>query len=88
MTLRQVEVFCAVARHESMKLAARELHLSHSTISGMMTMLQNDLRCDLLAQSTKRGTPLTPDGWKFFAKVALPMIQVREALQEIKRGAR
>jgi DNA-binding transcriptional LysR family regulator len=85
MTLRQVEVFCAVAKHESMKLAAREMGISLPTISGMMSQLQSSLGVDLIAVA-HRESPLTPAGRKFYAAIGPAMKKVKRTIKQVKEN--
>ena len=87
MTLRQLEVFCAVARHGSMKLACVEMKLSGGTVSLMMDQLQRDLGQDLIAQSTRNGSPLTPTGRRLFETIDPAFKTIRKAIDECKRGS-
>ena len=52
MDLRQIELFCAVAREKSFTRAAETCHVSQSAISQQVKALEGDLGCELV---TRRG---------------------------------
>lgn len=53
-TLRQLEVFLAVARFESVSQAARELHMSQSAVSGSLADLEKQFEVRLFERIGKR----------------------------------
>ena len=53
-TLRQLQVFDAVARNLSFSRAARELHLTHAAVSMQAKLLEGPGRRPLCAQPGKR----------------------------------
>jgi DNA-binding transcriptional LysR family regulator len=56
MTLRQCEVFLAVAREQSFSLAAKKMHLSQPTLSEHMAELEEELGAELFV---RRGRTVT-----------------------------
>jgi len=53
-TLRQLEVFVAVAQHESVSHAARVLAMSQSATSTALAELERQFDCQLLDRQGKR----------------------------------
>lgn len=88
MTLRQVEVFCAVAKHESIKEAAKELGITSGTISAMMSQLQDSLGRDLLTIAARKGSPLTNDGREFYRAARPGLRKIMRVMEEIKGSIR
>ncbi|MFQ5904209.1 MAG: LysR family transcriptional regulator [Candidatus Binatia bacterium] len=54
MTLHQLRIFRAVARHLNFIRAARELHLSQPSVSMQIHQLEDDLGVPLVEQVGKR----------------------------------
>ncbi|MFK0113353.1 LysR family transcriptional regulator [Streptomyces sp. NPDC091217] len=61
-TLRQLELFVAVARTGSIRAAAEELHCSASAVSAGLTELERALRTELCVRRKSRGVVLTAQG--------------------------
>lgn len=81
MEMKQLEAFCAVARHLSFSRAAKELFLSQPTISAQIAALEQKLGVQLVARTTKE-IALTPAG-RDFAVYAGNILALRDrALQE------
>lgn len=64
LPLRGIAVFEAVARHGSLKAAARELNLSPSAVSHQIRALEEDLGVELFKR-VSRGVRLSPDAAKY-----------------------
>jgi LysR family glycine cleavage system transcriptional activator len=64
LPLRGIAVFEAVARHGSLKAAARELNLSPSAVSHQIRALERELSVDLFKR-VSRGVQLSPDAAKY-----------------------
>jgi LysR family glycine cleavage system transcriptional activator len=64
LPLRGIAVFEAVARHGSLKAAARELNLSPSAVSHQIRALEETLGVDLFKR-VSRGVQLSPDAAKY-----------------------
>jgi molybdate transport repressor ModE-like protein len=77
MTLHQLKIVAAVARHGSITNAARELHISQPSVFQQVKSLEQSCGVKLYVKSGK-GIELTPEGKKFEA-------EVREILQRIER---
>jgi len=76
MTLHQLKIVAAVARHRSITNAARELHISQPSVFQQVKSLEQSCGVKLYVKSGK-GIELTPEGKKFEA-------EVREILQRIE----
>jgi DNA-binding MarR family transcriptional regulator len=61
LTLYQLEVFVAVARHLNITRAARALHVSQSAVSQQIDRLEENLRVTLIKKA-RRGIDLTEAG--------------------------
>jgi len=92
MTLRQLEVFLAIAREKSFSLAAKRIHLSQPTASEHMQELEAELGTTLF---TRRGRAiaLTEAGRVFetyAARIMSDIADARQAVTELdglKRGS-
>src|SRR5262245_38770838 len=90
MTLRQVEVFLAIAREKSVSQAARKIHLSQPTLSEHMAELQRELGVELFARHG-RSIALTEAGRVFepYARAVVSSVSgARQALAELDGLAR
>lgn len=61
MNLTQIEAFCMVAQVKSMSEGARQLHISQSSLSYQIQLLETDLGVELFTRTTK-GVELTEAG--------------------------
>src|ERR1700737_4442596 len=68
LTIRQLQVFCPVARHLSYTRAAEELGCQQPTVSALVAELERITQLTLLEQWGKR-LALTDDGRVFYAHV-------------------
>ncbi len=90
VTLRQLQIFEAVARLESFTAAARELHLTQPTVSMQVAKLADELGLELLEQVGRR-VRLTSDGRKVMQAAADILARtegLRELAQELKGEVR
>lgn len=85
-TLRQLEVFVAVAQHESVSHAARELALSQSAASTALSELERQFDCQLLDRIGKR-LKLNALGFQLLPK-AVALLDRGEEIEELLRGQR
>jgi DNA-binding transcriptional LysR family regulator len=76
MTLRQCEVFLAVAREKSFSLAAKKIHLSQPTLSEHMAELEAELGTDLFVRHG-RTVALTEAG-RVFQPYATQVVNAAE----------
>jgi len=85
-TLRQLEVFVAVAQHQSVSRAARELALSQSAASTALAELERQFDCQLLDRIGKR-LKLNALGFQLLPK-AVALLDRGEEIEEMLRGQR
>ncbi|QFU00076.1 HTH-type transcriptional activator CmpR [Halomonas sp. THAF5a] len=83
-TLRQLEVFVAVAQHESVSRAARALALSQSATSTALAELERQFDCRLLDRLGKR-LKLNALGFQLLPK-AVALLDRAEEVEELLRG--
>lgn len=72
-TLRQLELFVAVARTGSISAAGEELHCSASAVSAGVTELERALRTQLCVRRKSRGVVLTAQG-QLMRQLALQLL--------------
>jgi len=91
VTLRQMRVFAAIARHGSFTRAARELHLTQPAVSQQMKLLEAEAGLPLF-EHVGRGLHLTAGGEELLKYAAQVTELLREAgeslaaLRGLKRG--
>ncbi|SDM43070.1 transcriptional regulator, LysR family [Franzmannia pantelleriensis] len=85
-TLRQLEVFVAVAQHESVSRAASALALSQSAASTALAELERQFDCQLLDRIGKR-LKLNALGFQILPK-AVALLDRAEEIEELLRGQR
>jgi len=91
VTLRQMRVFAAVARHLSFTQAAQELHLTQPAVSQQMRLLEAEIGMPLLEQSGRR-IRLAPAGTELLRYATQVTELLREAgetlaaMRGLKRG--
>ncbi|MCW4152003.1 LysR family transcriptional regulator [Halomonas sp. 18H] len=83
-TLRQLEVFVAVAQYESVSRAARALSLSQSAASTALAELERQFDCRLLDRIGKR-LKLNALGFQLLPK-AVALLDRAEEVEELLRG--
>jgi molybdate transport repressor ModE-like protein len=86
LTLRQLRVFEAVARHASFSRAAEELHLSQPAVSMQVKQLEENVGVPLLEQQGKR-TVLTEAGREIYdlsRRLANQIDQTEENLAQLR----
>ncbi|MGN7869486.1 LysR substrate-binding domain-containing protein [Paracoccus sp. 22332] len=86
-SLTGLEVFEAVARHGSLKLATSELNVTSAAISRQIKALEAQFGVPLFIR-TGRGVRLTPAGTELYASVAAGFSRIADVSREIKRGDR
>ncbi|HJN39559.1 MAG TPA: LysR family transcriptional regulator [Chloroflexota bacterium] len=77
-TLRQLQMFEAVARHGSYSRAAEELGVSQPSVSVQVQELEKELGVDVFARST-----LTEVGTIFYARTVRILEGIEESLVEV-----
>lgn len=80
-TLNQLRYFNEVARHESMRVAAEELHVSQSAVSTAIAQLERGLRVQLFIRQRNRSVTLSPAGRSFAAQTRT-FLERADALSE------
>ena len=83
MQLRQLEIFLAVARHNSFSQAAAALYLAQPTVSTHVRLLEEELHTRLFLRSTK-GLSLTPEGKLFYTYASQIVNFCQRARDELK----
>jgi LysR family transcriptional regulator, low CO2-responsive transcriptional regulator len=83
---RLLRVFCSVATHGSLALAARELHLTPSALSHSLKALETHLGCRLFDRSGNKML-LNQAGEQLLARVQGPLAALAEAEESIKNLA-
>ncbi|MBS0454253.1 MAG: LysR family transcriptional regulator [Proteobacteria bacterium] len=79
---RALQIFSAVARHQSLSQAAEELCLTHSALSQQMHKLEQQLGVKLL-QRTTRGISLTEAGQRFRVHADSDLLQIQTHVREL-----
>lgn len=77
-TLKQLEIFAAVAENHSFTAAAEVLYLSQSTVSSHIAELEQVLGQTLFSRTVKRQIELTPEGRNVYGQVCGLLTQCRE----------
>src|SRR4029077_12214800 len=91
VSLRQMKVFAAVARHNSFTRAARELHLTQSAVSQQVKLLEREAGLPLFEQIGRK-VQLAPAGAELLRYAHQTLEVVREAgealaaMRGLKRG--
>lgn len=83
---RLLRVFCSVARHGSLALAARELHLTPSALSHSLKALETQLGCRLFDRAGNKML-LNQAGEQLLAQVQAPLTALAAAEESIKNLA-
>lgn len=73
MTLHQFTIFAAIAKHGSLTRASQELHITQSSVSQQMRLLQEEYRARLYNR-VARGVELTNAGRNFLTAI-LPILE-------------
>ena len=84
--LNAVRAFAVAARHQSFRLAAEELHVSHSAVSRHIKLLEDYLGV-LLFERRIRQSVLTPAGQRFYEQVSAGLSQIANAATALKQQA-
>ncbi len=83
-TLRQLQVFVAVARQESVSQAAQQLSLSQSATSTSLAELERQSGCQLFDRRGKR-LHLNALGWQLLPQ-AVALLEQAKAVDDLLRG--
>src|SRR2546425_4043538 len=82
VTLRQMRVFAAVARHLSFTRAARELHLTQPAVSQQVKLLQQEVGLPLFEQIGRK-VRLAPPGEELLRYVNQAIQLLSEAAESL-----
>lgn len=77
-SLKQLEVFVAVAELNSFTGAAKELYLTQSTVSAHISGLEDALKTRLFTRDTRRSVQLTPQGQRLYPAAKRILSDCRE----------
>jgi len=83
ISLKQLEVFEAVAQHGSFTVAAEKLYLSQSTISSHVSLLEQALGVQLFLRASRKKVELTEDGRRLLGHVHSILNQCRELVEDV-----
>lgn len=79
--------FVAVGRHQSITVAANELHLTQSAVSRQILALEDALDCKLFLRG-HRSIAFTPEGERLFRKVDPALRRLQEAFATLRPADR
>jgi len=85
--LRHLRYFCAVAENQSFTLAARQLHVSQSGVSGQVRDLEKEMGVTLLRRN-QRDVSLTPEGAIFLPEAREILAHAERAIEMAVRASR
>ncbi len=89
MTLHQLEIWIAVAKHQSVTKAADELHIRQPTVSIQVKSLQKEFGIKLYKVNTgNRGIELTEAGRLLLNHAKKILLQVKTLESELKSSRR
>ncbi len=80
MTLHQLEIWIAVAKHQSVTKAADELHIRQPSVTQQIRSLEKDCGIKLYKAYSRRGIELTQAGRLLlkYAKIILLQVKILE----------
>ena len=84
MTLRQLKVWIAVAKHQSFSRAADELHIRQPSVSQEIKSLGKDYGIKLYKVYIGKGIELTPAGKTLLKYAKLILLQVNNLESKLK----
>ena len=87
MELRHLRYFCAVAKNESFTVAAKQLHVSQSGVSGQINDLESEIGVKLLRRN-RREVSLTREGELFFVEAQQILARSEHAIDLAVRASR
>src|SRR4029434_5051327 len=86
MTLRQLEVFLAVAREKSFSLAAKKIHSSQPTLSEHVTELETELGKRLFFRQGRRRVVTVTEAGRVFEQFAERAVSAVEGARQALAG--
>ena len=87
MTLKQIMIFAAVARHLNVTRASQELHISQPSVSQHLKLLEEGYKVKLF-QKSNRGIVLTGPGNLFLNKITPILTMVDELEKSFANGSK
>lgn len=87
ITIKQLRAFAAVAREGSFTRAAAKLHVTQSTLTASIKILESEIGCRLFDRST-REVALTAQGEKFLPTTDRLLRELSEALEDLQDTAK
>jgi len=87
MTLRQLRIWIAVAKRQSMTKAAAELHIKQPSVTQQVKLLEQEYRVKL-CNGNGRGIELTPSGRLFLKYAKRALSQVDNLERDVRRSVR
>jgi len=84
MTLHQLEIWIAVAKHQSVTKAADELHVRQPTVTQQIRSLENEFGIKLYKAYSRRGIELTQAGRLLLKYAKLIHLQVKNLEKKLK----
>ncbi|WP_332238853.1 LysR family transcriptional regulator [Sporolactobacillus sp. KGMB 08714] len=84
MQLRQLEYFQVVARLENMTRAAEELHVAQSSLSKMMSRLEEEVGVPLFERYGRKRFRLNRSGRRFSERIRQSFTELEQGLREAK----
>lgn len=86
ITIKQLRAFAAVAKESSFTRAATRLHVTQSTLTAAIKMLESEIGCRLFDRST-REVVLTAQGRQFLPTADRLLRELSEALENLQDTA-
>ncbi len=88
MTLHQLEIWIAVAKHQNISKAADELHIRQPSVSQQIKSLQNEFGIKLYKAYPGKGIELTQAGKLLLKYAKLIHLQVKILESKLKSSRR
>ncbi|MCH7915292.1 MAG: LysR family transcriptional regulator [Deltaproteobacteria bacterium] len=88
MTLHQLEIWIAVAKHQSISKAADELHIRQPSVSIQVKRLEKEYGLKLYKFTAGRGMELTPAGTLLLKHAKVILLQVKIIENKLKSSRR
>ncbi len=88
MTLHQLEIWIAVAKHQNVSKTADELHIRQPSVSQQIKSLENEFGIELYKAYPGRGIELTQAGRLLLKYAILILLQVKTLESKLKSSRR
>jgi len=88
MTLHQLEIWIAVAKHQSVTKAADELHIRQPSVTQQIKSLEKDCGIKLYKAYSRQGIELTQAGKLLLKYGKLILLQVNTLESKLKNSRR